>query len=376
MPRLRKLRIRAPGGSYPVLIGSGALGELPALLDGGERPSRLHVVTDRRVARSHGDRVERLLGRTGLPLSRTVLPPGEGSKSFAQLERILRDAVRAGADRRALLIALGGGVVGDVTGYAAASLLRGVPFIQVPTSLLAMVDASVGGKTGINLPEGKNLVGSFHQPRAVVIDLDVLATLPPREARAGWAEIIKTAAIRDESLLGLIESESAALLGGEPSLLARVVERCVRIKASVVEADEREAGLRMVLNFGHTLAHGIEAAQDYGGLLHGEAVAVGMAFAARLGEALGRTPRGTAERLERLIAAYGLPARVAHLPFERVWQAMSRDKKRGPRGLRWVLLARAGEAMIAADVPEADARRELRKFLADARTQRRRRSRA
>ena len=359
----RTVRVRTPGGSYPVIIGSGALGELPSLLAGKRRPSGLHLVSDRKVHGCHGERVERLLRRSGVPVSRGLLPAGESSKSFEQLERIVRGAIRGGCDRRACLVALGGGVVGDITGYAAASLLRGVSFVQVPTSLLAMVDASVGGKTGINVPEGKNLVGAFHQPLAVVVDLDVLGTLSRRQVRSGWAEIIKTAAIRDERLLRLLERQREALVAGDPSLMARVVERCVRIKAAVVQEDEKESGLRMILNFGHTLAHGLEAAQGYGKLLHGEAVAVGMVFAVRLGEALGRTRRGVAERLETLIRAYDLPTSVAGLKLETSCSAMARDKKRGPRGLRWVLLGRLGEAMISDDVKMSTVRRELRRFL-------------
>jgi len=359
-----EIRIRAPGGAYPAFVGSGALAQLPALLGGARRPSSVLLVSDRRVFRAHGARVEALIEASGVRSQRVVLPAGESSKCFAQFERILRAAVRAGCDRHALLVALGGGVVGDITGYAAASLLRGVEFVQVPTSLLAMVDASVGGKTGINLPEGKNLVGAFWQPRAVVIDLDVLATLPARESRSGWAEIIKTAAIRDARLLARIESQRDALIGGDLELLAGVVARCVRIKADVVAADEKESGLRMILNFGHTLAHGIEAAQGYDGLLHGEAVAIGMVFAARLGESLGCTAAGTAARLERTLDDFGLPTAVRGLSFARVWGAMGRDKKRGPCGLRWVLLARAAKAMIRSDVPEAAVRRELRGFLA------------
>jgi 3-dehydroquinate synthase len=355
--------VRTPGGAYPVIIGSGALDKLPSFLGGKRRPSSLHLVSDRKVYRRYGGRVEKLLRRGRLSLSRTLLPAGESSKSFAQLERIVRGAISEGCDRRACLVALGGGVVGDITGFAAASLLRGVPFLQVPTSLLAMVDASVGGKTGINVLEGKNLVGAFHQPIAVVMDLDVLETLPKREVRAGWAEIIKTAAIWDERLLRLIERQRDALVAGDPALMARVIERCVRIKAAVVEEDEKESGLRMILNFGHTLAHGIEVAQGYGKLLHGEAVAIGMVFAARLGEALGRTPRGVAERVEALIRAFGLPTCVDGARLEALWSAMARDKKRGPKGLRWVLLARAGEAMICDDVPEAFVRRELRRFI-------------
>lgn len=360
---LRRVQVRSAGGNYPVLIGGGALEQLSVLLKDKLRPSRLHLVSDRNVLRHHGARIRKELRRSGIPWSETVLAPGEGSKNMEQMQRILRSAVRAGCDRNSCMIAFGGGVIGDITGYAAASLLRGVDFVQVPSSLLAMVDASVGGKTGVNIPEGKNLAGAFHQPRAVVMDLDLLSTLPSRQARAGWAEIIKTAAIRDSRLLSLIERERDALSAGSRQLLARVVERCVRIKAAVVEEDERESGLRMILNFGHTLAHGIEAARGYGRLLHGEAVSVGMVFAARLGEKLGITQDGTAVRLEKLISSFGLPVHLRDLPCSRILIAMSRDKKRGPAGLRWVFLAKLGEAIIRDDVKPGAWRSELKKFI-------------
>jgi len=368
MSALRKTRVRTPGGEYVVTVGSGALEKLPAAFkgrgfSGAAKPSSLHLVSDRSVHRRHGKRVEALLRETGLPISKTILPPGESTKSLDHLGEILRSAIRAGCDRRACLVALGGGVITDITGYAAASLLRGVPFVGVPTSLLAMVDASVGGKTGINLPEGKNLVGAFHQPQAVLMDLEVLETLPKREVSAGWAEIIKTAAIRDAKLFRLIERERDALLSGDSKLLTRVVDACVKIKAAVVEEDEKESGLRMILNFGHTLAHGIEAAQGYGGLLHGEAVSVGMVFAAEFGEELGITPEGTAERIARVCEAYGLPTSVPGLAARTVWSAMGRDKKRGPKGLRWVLLAELGEAMISGNVPDATAKKAATAFL-------------
>tara|TARA_B100001013_G_scaffold335690_1_gene254339 strand:+ start:221 stop:1015 length:795 start_codon:yes stop_codon:yes gene_type:complete len=261
------------------------------------------------------------------------------------------------------MVAFGGGVIGDITGYAAASLLRGVDFIQIPASLLAMVDASVGGKTGVNIPEGKNLAGAFHQPRAVIMDLGLLGTLPTRQVRAGWAEIIKTAAIRDLRLLSLIEREKAGLRTGSEQFLAKVIERCVRIKAEVVEEDERESGLRMILNFGHTLAHGIETAQGYGRLLHGEAVSIGMVFASRLGERLDITEAGTADRLEALLGSFGLPVHLSKLSCSRILTAMGRDKKRGPRGLRWVFLSRPGEALIRDDVKPAAWQTELKKFI-------------
>jgi len=360
---MRKLTVRAPNGDTPVWVGNEAIRRVGGLLRGKSRPSSLHVVSDRAVWKLHGRTLEETLSTPGLSISKTLLAPGESAKSIASLERIWRDAARHGVDRRGLFVAFGGGVVGDLTGFAAGTFLRGVAFVQVPTTLLAMVDASVGGKTGANLPEGKNLVGVFLQPRAVAMDLRFLATLSTRELRAGWAEVIKTAAIRDARLLERVASYGPRLDALDRSSLADIVARAVAIKARVVEEDEREANLRMILNFGHTLGHGIEAAQGYGKLLHGEAVAIGMAFAARLGERLGVTPSGVARTLEEIIAGADLPTRVRSIDRRLLIKAMGRDKKRGPKGQRWVLLRDFGETVITDDVPVRIVSSELDRFL-------------
>jgi len=226
-----------------------------------------------------------------------------------------------------------------------------------------MVDASVGGKTGINVPEGKNLVGAFHQPAGVIMDLDYLRTLPPRELRAGWAEVLKTAAIRDLAFFRRLERDRRGFLALRADLVAAAVERSARIKAEVVGTDEKESSLRMILNFGHTLGHAIEAVRGYGGLLHGEAVAVGMVFAARLGEAVGVTAEGTASRLEDAIRSYGLPTHVRGIRPGPALRAMGRDKKRGAKGLRWVLLERLGSTRIVDSISEELVESELKAFL-------------
>jgi len=356
------LDVKAREGSYPVYIGPGARRSFPSILSRLGVGSRVHVVTDRAVARLHGRDLTRRLTSAGHETSTTVLPPGEKSKCVRELARVWRDCIQAGCDRRSVIVALGGGVVGDLAGFAAASLLRGLPFVQVPTTLLAMADASVGGKTGINLPEGKNLVGAFHAPLAVVMDTEYLKTLPQRELRAGWAEVVKTAAILDRRFWSFVERDALRMSRGHPPTVARAIEWSARLKASVVEKDEMESGLRMVLNFGHTLAHAIEAVGRYGTLLHGEAVAIGMIFAARLGERLGRTPAGTAARLEEVLRVLGLPRRLPKLPPSRLLQAMARDKKRGPRGLRWVLLKRLGTAEVVDGVPPSLVECELESF--------------
>ena len=367
----RHVRVALPGQDYRVRVGRGAVARhLPRIVR-RLRPSRLHVVIDSSVERHHGAAMREVLAPLGVPFELTSVPSGERSKSSKELERLWRAMIGAGCDRASCVLACGGGVVGDLAGFAAATVLRGIRFVQIPTTLLAMVDASVGGKTGINLVEGKNLVGAFHQPHAVLADLDLLATLPIREYRAGFAEVIKTAAIRDARLFARLETEREALLARDAGVLGAVVARCVRIKADVVEADEREEGLRRVLNFGHTLAHGIESVQRYGGLLHGEAVAVGMAFAARLGERVGATPAGTARRLEAVLSSYGLPTAVADLRPETLEKAMQKDKKRGRGGVLWVLLRRVGAADAGRLIEDEAVREELEQFLAPAMSTRR-----
>ncbi len=360
---VRSLQVRVPDASYPVCIGSGARERLGRLLTGRNAPSRLHLVSDESVYRHHGRCLERVLRTTGLPMAKTLVPAGEPSKSPRHLTRLWRDILAAGCDRSSCVIAFGGGVIGDLAGFAAASSLRGIDVVQVPTTLLAMVDASVGGKTGINMPEGKNLVGAFHQPRAVVMDLDFLETIPRREFIAGWAEVVKTAAIRDRRFFGDLEKNRREFLARDPQVLGRAVRNCVRIKAAVVAEDEKEAGLRMILNFGHTLGHGLEAAGRYRSLLHGEAVAVGIVFAAAFGELLGYTEAGTGQRLEALLHGFGLPTSAGTVRAKSVLAAMQRDKKRGRRGLRWVFLRRIGECRVVEGTSWQTAADAVREFL-------------
>jgi 3-dehydroquinate synthase len=368
---MRTITVAVPGSEYPVWIGSGALARLRPFSRSRGLPTKVFVIADARVAKQHGDRLRAELDRLAVPQSWILVPPGESSKCVSMLDRIWRTAVRSGIDRGSLLVAFGGGVIGDLAGFAAGTILRGVDFVQIPTTLLAMVDASVGGKTGINLPEGKNLVGVFLQPCAVCMDFDFLSSLPPRELRAGWAEVVKTAAIRDPGLFAKVERNAPAVAAGQLSVrsLAEIVGRSVEIKASVVAADERESGLRMILNFGHTLAHGLEAANAYRSLLHGEAVAIGMVFAARLGEELGVTRSGVASRIDSVLAASGLPTRPRGVSAASILSAMQRDKKRGPRGLRWVLLEAIGSTSIADAVSPELVSKVLRRFLSEGATE-------
>lgn len=352
--------------SYPIHIGEGLLRRAGDLLRPLLPRPRAFVVTDSEVVGAgHADRLERALRAAGMTVERIVLPPGEATKSFGWLERLLDDLLARGAERHTTVIALGGGVIGDLAGFAAAILLRGVPYVQVPTTLLAQVDSAVGGKTGIDTPRGKNLVGAFHQPRAVLVDTATLATLPPRQLRAGYAEVVKYGCILDAAFFERLESEGARVVAGETEACRWAIRRSLEIKAEVVAADEREtSGRRALLNFGHTFAHAFEACAGYDGrLLHGEAVAMGMVCAARLSALVGAARREDGERLSRHLARTGLPTRPEDLglrfDIEELLAAMRHDKKVTHGRVRFVLWHGPGRAFVADRVEEAAVRRLL-----------------
>jgi 3-dehydroquinate synthase len=340
---MRRITVPLPGATYDVIVGRRLLPQLGALLENGGRESPIAVVSDERVAALYAPVALEALNRAGQRAALVTIPEGETTKTLATVERLYRAFSGLTLDRGSLVVALGGGVVGDVAGFAAASYLRGIDLVQVPTTLLAQVDASIGGKTGVDLPEGKNLVGAFHQPRLVVADLDLLATLPAAELRSGLAEVIKYGAIAEPELLTELELRRDAVVRGEAEALAGLVSRSAAIKAAVVAGDEREAGRRAILNFGHTLGHALEAATGYGEYLHGEAVAIGMVAAARLSVRLTGLAPAAAARLEAVIAACGLPAAPrAPVSTERVLAAARLDKKARGGALRFVLLRAFG----------------------------------
>lgn len=356
-----RLKVRLAERSYDILVGEGLLARAGALLAPVLPARRVVVVTDSSVAPLHLPTLLNGLEAAGVAVVATIeVPPGEASKSFAQLERVVEAALAAGADRRTAVVALGGGVVGDLAGFAAAVALRGLPFIQIPTSLLAQVDSSVGGKTGINLGLGKNLVGAFHQPLLVLADIGVLATLPPRELRAGYAEVAKHGLLQG-ALWDWCEAEGARAVAGDPAALAHAVLESCRLKAGVVAADEREEsaeGGRALLNLGHTFGHAFEAECGYGGtLLHGEAVAVGLGLAASLSARLGFCSQELPGRVMSHLQACGLPAHLADLPrgfsAERLMARMRKDKKVRDGAMRFVLLRGPGDAFTTAEVPPA-----------------------
>jgi len=341
--------------SYEILIGAAVLDD-PASYAGLAQGRDALVVSNPTVAALHGPRLHARLA----PLYRRVLqldlPEGEQHKDWASLDLIFDRLLAAACDRRTTLWALGGGVVGDITGFAAACYMRGVPFVQVPTTLLAQVDSSVGGKTAINHPRGKNMIGAFYQPRRVLADLSVLATLPARELSAGLAEVIKYGPIADAGFLDWVEARLDALLARDADALAQAVRRSCEIKAEVVGADEREGGRRAILNYGHTFGHAIEAALGYGRWLHGEAVGCGMVMAADLSARLGLVPAGFVERLRRLVARAGLPVVAPReIDAERWLELMGVDKKAEAGELRFVLIEAPGRAVVR-PAPEAAVR--------------------
>jgi 3-dehydroquinate synthase len=346
------------GRAYPIHIGSDLLGDARRLL-GLRDGARTVVVTNATVAAHHLAPLRASLGAAGSPPDVVLVPDGETHKSFATLQDLLTRLLELRVDRATTVVALGGGVVGDLAGFAAAIYQRGVPFVQVPTTLLAQVDSSVGGKTGINHPLGKNMVGAFYQPQAVLIDTACLRTLPARELAAGLAEVVKYGAIRDAAFFAWLERSAAALLARDDAVLAEAIARSCRIKAEIVAADERETGERALLNFGHTFGHAIETATGYGTWLHGEAVGAGMVLASRLSErTLGLAAADTA-RLAALLRAFALPLEPPALPVSRWLELMQRDKKVMAGRLRLILLAALGDARIVVDVPEPELRRLL-----------------
>jgi 3-dehydroquinate synthase len=335
---------------YPIHVGSGVLaraGEVVA--DSGAR--RAIVVTNATVAANWLSPLRGSLVGAGIACDVILVPDGEAHKSWATLHDVLTRLLELRAERGSLLLALGGGVIGDLAGLAAAIYQRGIPYVQVPTTLLAQVDSSVGGKTAVNHPLGKNMIGVFWQPRSVLIDIDCLRTLPDRELGAGLAEVIKYGAIRDRAFFDWIERSIGPLLARDPAALEHAIVQSCRIKAEIVAVDEREAGQRAVLNFGHTFGHAIETATGYTTWLHGEAVAAGMVLASRLSTLASDLPRDDAARIEALVGRAKLPVAPPNLPLDRWLDLMSHDKKVEAGVIRFILLSSLGHAIVRSGVP-------------------------
>jgi 3-dehydroquinate synthase len=340
------LEVSLGSRSYPIVIGRGVLDD-PALLERHVTGGKVAIVTNTTVAPLYLERVAAPLRAAGREVVEIVLPDGEEYKNWESLNLVFDALLAAKCDRKTTLVALGGGVIGDMTGFAAATYMRGVPFVQVPTTLLAQVDSSVGGKTGINHPRGKNMIGAFYQPRAVLADTATLDTLTPRELSAGLGEVIKHGAILDAGFFDWIEQNIGKLLARDPDALAHAIARSCEIKADVVRKDEREGGLRAVLNFGHTFGHAIEAGLGYGNWLHGEAVGCGMVMAADLSQRLGFIDEATVARVRALVEAAGLPVVAPDLGADRWIELMEVDKKNEGGAIKFILLKPLGAPIIS-----------------------------
>jgi 3-dehydroquinate synthase len=360
--------------AYDIVIGRGVLQSLGARIAALRPGVRTAIVTDRTVAKHWLEPTERSLTEAGIPTSRVIVEEGEGSKTYAGLEKVSEALIAARIERNDLVIALGGGVVGDLAGFAAAILRRGVDFVQVPTSLLAQVDSSVGGKTGINSPQGKNLLGAFHQPVLVIADTSVLDTLSPRQFRAGYAEVAKYGVLGDEAFFGWLEANHADIFSGGAAREHAVATSC-RAKAAIVSRDERETGERALLNLGHTFGHALEAATGFSDrLFHGEGVSVGMVLAAEFSAKLGMISTADAARVERHLAAVGLPTRLQDIAgfaqegladADALMTLMAQDKKVKRGKLTFILLEAVGRAVVANDVDPARVRDFLQQKLSE-----------
>lgn len=338
--------------SYEILVAPGLISEAGPRIQAAGLKGKASIITDSNVAPHYLEKVKASLSDSGYDTTSHIFPAGEGSKSMTEVEKLSRELIQAGHNRSSFVVALGGGVTGDLAGFVAAIFYRGIPFVQIPTTIVSQVDSAVGGKTGVNAPEGKNLIGAFHQPRLVLTDPDTLLTLPGREFREGFAEVIKHAAIRDEDMLEDLEAYDPADQNTPSDLIARNVA----IKARVVEEDEQEtSGTRALLNFGHTIGHGIEASVPYGTLLHGEAISLGIRAALRLSEKHAGLPAEASKRILKLLEHYQLPLKLSdEISTELVLEKLSRDKKFSGGKRTFVLLDRLGNGITCSTIPFED----------------------
>lgn len=352
LPRV-SMRLRLGTTTSQALVEWGGLCNLPEALQSYEVPERVFIVTDSEVGRLYAEPITALLAGAGFSPSIFSVPAGESSKSFEYWQQIIDWLVEQRAEQQEALVALGGGVVGDLAGFVASSYRRGVPLIQVPTTLLAQVDAAIGGKAGINHPLGKNLVGAYYQPRLIFVDPAFLLTLPERVYREGWAEVVKYGMILDADLFRVLEEHTGLIRSRDPALLATIIARCIRLKMDVVQGDERDSGLRNILNYGHTFGHALEALTGYGSWLHGEAVSIGMEVAAQIAVKSGLLAAGEARRQRTLLQALDLPVCCPGVEPAAVLTAMRHDKKVRAGRTRWVLPTRTGQAQVYSDIDPA-----------------------
>lgn len=349
--------------SYPVFVGWGMLEQLGRRMRNAGLWGKAHIVSDERVLPLYGHRVAKILEDAGFVVDSLAVPEGERSKSIETAAGVYDWLVKNHAERNDNIVALGGGMVGDLGGFVSATFLRGMPFVQVPTSLIGMVDAAIGGKVAVNHPQGKNLIGGFHQPRLVIADTQTLTTLSKRELISGWAEVIKHAMIRDARLLEFLEGRAEILLMLDKEAISDVVKRSAVIKARIVSEDEKEQGVRVILNYGHTIAHGLESTTNYGRFLHGEAVAIGMMGAAIISRQVGLLSQEAVNRQQALLAKFGLPTTCSDVDMEGLLQAMELDKKVRGKKIRWVLLAGIGKPVVRDDIHREEVVSAIKKLL-------------
>ncbi len=349
---MRTVKVALDKNSYNIYIGNNLDNELKKFINSAKFSKKALLVTDSNIEKIFSEQIIKILIGAGLDVKIFTIPAGETSKSLTEAEKIFTAAIKFGLDRKSAIFALGGGVVGDLTGFVAATYLRGVPFVQIPTSLLAQVDSSVGGKVAVNHILGKNLIGAFYQPKAVFIDLDMLKTLSKREIASGLGEIVKYGVISDAELFAYIENNTGKILSLEPSTIEHLIARSCEIKADVVSKDEKEGGLRRILNFGHTMAHAIEEATGYNRYTHGEAVAIGMIGAAHISQKLNRIDELTVVRLKKLIDELGMVSHAENCDVEHMFKSIFRDKKTINGKINWVLMDSIGKVSVVSDVPD------------------------
>jgi shikimate kinase/3-dehydroquinate synthase len=355
--------VQTPTANYPVFVGWGILDRLGEKVKQTGLAGTANIISDEIVFSIYGAKVKKTLEKAGFAVNSCVVPPGEASKNINQAVKIYDYLIEHRVERNDVVVALGGGMIGDLAGFVAATCLRGLPWLQVPTSLIAMTDASIGGKVAVDHPRGKNLIGAFYQPCLVLADVKTLTTLPHRELTSGWAEVIKHGLIIDADLLKLLEDSADDLVKLKPDITSKVIARSAAIKCGVVSEDERETGKRTILNYGHTIAHGLEAATDYGRFLHGEAVAIGMMAAARLSYRLKLLSEKAIERHKAVLQKFGLPIDCSGVAVNDVLAAMELDKKVRDKAIRWVLLEDIGRMVIRSDVPAKDVLTVLREVI-------------
>ncbi len=360
---MKRLTVDLGTRSYDILIGTGILEQIGSVLGKIGGGMRAIIITNPEIDKLYGDRARSSIKQAGFDVETIQIPEGEEHKSLASADKAYDCLMEFNCDRNTMLVALGGGVIGDLTGFIAATYMRGVPFVQIPTTLLAQVDSSVGGKTAVNHPRGKNMIGAFYQPKVVLIDLETLSTLPSDEFRAGLAEVVKYGVIADPELFDYLDENSEKILKLDPECLSKIIETSCAIKAQVVESDERESRRRMILNFGHTFGHAIEALTHYVQYKHGEAVAIGMAFASRLSNEMDKCSSLVGERVEKLLSKLNLPVKSPALDPNEIIESMYHDKKTTAKKIKFILAKKIGEVEIIDEVPEATLKKTLDNFL-------------